>query len=214
MAKKGTARHTQQVRVSDEKRERERLISKADMEQRAKIYYDQFARPDDVRMAAYRTNGLATELGIARRGKGTQEDWLAAHCDHEQAGWRMITYPTIRIRPAALPHLKGALDNEERFAAAIMRLHQQAPTLCMIFLLVCLDSPWSEGDVARAFNDGGARSGWTRENVTKRKAKACLWLRAWTDPRPLPPRKEGEYPYKTAAPVEGELHEEEEVRAS
>jgi len=213
MAKKGTERHTQQVRVSDEKRERDRLADQAKMEHWKRLRMGQFQHPDDARMAAYRTNGLATEFGTARRGKGSFDDFLAAHADRVIAGYRMITYPAITVRTSAIPHLREALHDELRFVAALLRLERQAPTLSLIVHLTCFDSPWSEHDVARAFNDGGARSGWTRENVTKRKAKACLWLRAWTDPRPLPPRKEGEYPYKTAAPVEEEPHGER-ARAS
>jgi len=189
MAKKNKGKRQDQQQVSAVLMEQRRLETQETMLCQARSRYEQFEHPDDERMAAIRTNGMATELGMARRGKGTQEDWLAAHCDREQAGWRMITYPTIAIRTAALPHLKGALNDEAALAAAIVRLHHQAPTLCMIFLLVCFDSPWSEGDVARAFNDGSVRSGWTRENVTKRKLKACLLIRAWTDTRPLPVRE-------------------------
>ncbi len=184
-----SGKHKQQVRISDAKREHDRLTLQADMLHWHKLRLGQFLDPDDARMAAYRTNGMATELGTARRGKGTIGDWLAAHVDRVIGGWRMITYPSIEVRPAALPHLREALDDEAALVAAIVRLHRQAPTLCMILLLVCFDSPWSESDVARAFNDGSARSGWTRENVTKRKLKACLWIRAWTDPRPLPVRE-------------------------
>jgi len=189
MAKKNKGKRQDQQQVSSVLAEQRRLETQETMLRQARSYYEQFESPDDARMAAIRTNGMATELGMARRGKGTQEDWLAAHVDRLIAGWRMITYPTIAVRAAALPHLKGALNDEAALAAAIVRLHHQAPTLCMIFLLVCFDSPWSEGDVARAFNDGSVRSGWTRENVTKRKLKACLLIRAWTDTRPLPVRE-------------------------
>jgi len=182
MAKKSKGKRQDQQQVSAVLMEQRRLTNQAAMLHWSKIIYTQFESPDDARMAAYRTNGLATELGTARRGKGTIGDWLAAHADRAQAGWRMITYPTIAVRTAALPHLKGALNDEAALAAAIVRLHHQAPTLCMIFLLVCFESPWSEGDVARAFNDGSVRSGWTKTNVTARKLKACLWIRAWTAP--------------------------------
>jgi hypothetical protein len=189
---KSKSRQQQRIRVSDDKRERDRLLLKEEMLRWYRLRIGQFLEPDDARMAAYRTAGLASELGTARRGKGTVWDWLAAHGDRARAGWRMVTYPHIEVRTAALPHLREALDNEERLARALVRLHQQSPTLSLIVHLTCFDSPWSEHDVARAFNDGGARSGWTRENVTKRKSKGCLWLRAWTDPRLLPQRKDGE----------------------
>lgn len=189
MAKKSKGKRQDQQQVSAVLMEQRRLTLKADMERWYRLRLEQFLSPDDARMAAYRTAGLATDLGTARRGKGTIGDWLAAHADRVIGGWRMITYPSIEVRTAALPHLREALDDERRLVAAIVRLHAQAPTLCMILLLVCFDSPWSEGDVARAFNDGSARSGWTRENVTKRKLKACLLIRAWTDPRPLPVRE-------------------------
>ncbi len=182
-------KHDQQIRISDEKRERDRLVLKSEMLRWYRLRIEQFLSPDDARMAGYRTNGLATELGTARRGKGTYDDWLAAHTDRKSAGWRMVTYPQIEVRTAALPHLREALDDEALLVAALVRLHRQAPELSMIVHLVCFDSPWSEHDVARAFNDG-PRSGWTRQNVSNRKARACVWLRAWTDPRP-PPRPAG-----------------------
>ncbi len=172
-------RDTAALQVSAERREADRLALKAEMERWYRLKIEQVVHPDDERNRSYRTPGHVQELGTARAGSGSVWDWLAPHGDRAIRGERFVKAAPIHVRPSAVVHLGDAPRDPARFARACLRLQQKDHALSMLFHLVCFDSPWSEADVARAWNDGTPRNGWSRARVQQRKVEACALIRRW-----------------------------------